>query len=141
MPLSILFRSQRSVRFTHCPSPLSLFCDDHLSSFTHFSTSFLSTNRRLLHFLSPTGSEAGGTSDGPSGPPSPQGISSPSSSSLPSPVEASGGPGNQTWSPDSDLSPSGAANRQSAPSPITLHDASSQDTQSSGERFSPCLYT
>ncbi|XP_071762887.1 sentrin-specific protease 1 isoform X1 [Centroberyx gerrardi] len=95
------------------------------------STSFLSTSRRLLQFSSPAGSGAGGTSEGPSGPPSPRGVSSQSSSNLPSPLGASSRPGNQTWSPDADLSSSGAATLTSAPSPAALQDTSSQDTQSS----------
>uniref|UniRef100_A0A667Y9U4 SUMO specific peptidase 1 n=1 Tax=Myripristis murdjan TaxID=586833 RepID=A0A667Y9U4_9TELE len=94
-------------------------------------TSFLSTSRRLLHLSSPAGSGAGGTSEGPSGPPSPRGISSQSSSNLPSPVEDSGKPRNQTWSPGAEISLSGTATLISAPSPAALQDTSSQDTQSS----------
>lgn len=94
-------------------------------------TSFLSTSRRLLQLSSPAGSGAGETSEGPSGPPSPRGISSQGSSNLPSPVETSSRPRNQTWSPDAELSPSGTATLTSAPSPTALQDTSSQDTQSS----------
>ncbi|XP_040009491.1 sentrin-specific protease 1 isoform X1 [Xiphias gladius] len=94
-------------------------------------TSFLTTSRRLLQFSSPTGSAAGETSEGTSSPPSPRGMSSQSSSNLPSPVETSGRPGMQTWSLDTDLSSSRAATLTSAPSPSTLQDNSSQDTQSS----------
>ncbi|KAM3871596.1 sentrin-specific protease 1 [Diretmus argenteus] len=94
-------------------------------------TSFLSTSRRLLQFSSPAGSGTGGTSEGPSGSPSPPDISSPSSSNVPSPVEPSSRAGDQTWSPDSDLSPSGAATLMSVLSPATLQDTTSQDTHSS----------
>ncbi|XP_070766894.1 sentrin-specific protease 1 [Enoplosus armatus] len=94
-------------------------------------TSFLTTSRRLLQFSSPTGSAAGGTSEGPSSPPSPRGISSQSSSNLPSPMGASNRPGIQTWSLDTDLSFGRAATLTSAPSPSALQDNSSQDTQSS----------
>lgn len=95
-------------------------------------TSFLSSSRRLLQF-SPTGSGMGETSEGPSGPPSPRPGSSQDYSNLPSPGEgsSSGGPGNQPWGPDSELSPGGAAPSQSLPSPAALQDTSSQDTQSS----------
>ncbi|XP_032377020.1 sentrin-specific protease 1 [Etheostoma spectabile] len=94
-------------------------------------TSFLTTSRRLLQFSSPTGSVAGGTSEGPSSPPSPRVMSSQSSNNLPSPVGASNRPGIQTWSLDMDLSSSRAAPLTSAPSPSALQDNSSQDTQSS----------
>ncbi|XP_047446234.1 sentrin-specific protease 1 [Mugil cephalus] len=94
-------------------------------------TSFLTTSRRLLHLPSPAGSAAGGTSEGPSSPPSPRGVSSQSSSNLPSPAAASSKPGIQTWSLDADLSSSRAATLTSVPSPSALQDNSSQDTQSS----------
>ncbi|KAK2897636.1 sentrin-specific protease 1 [Channa argus] len=95
-------------------------------------TSFLTTSHRLLQFSSPTGSAAAGTSDGPSSPPSPRGMSSQSSSNLPSPVGASSKPPTiQTWSLDTDLSSSQAATLTSVPSPSALQDNSSQDTQSS----------
>ncbi|XP_078111148.1 sentrin-specific protease 1 [Sander vitreus] len=94
-------------------------------------TSFLTTSRRLLQFSSPTGSVAGGTSEGPSSPPSPRVMSSQSSSNLPSPVGASNRPEIQTWSLDMVLSSSRAAPLTSAPSPSALQDNSSQDTQSS----------
>lgn len=94
-------------------------------------TSFLTTSRRLLQFSSPTGSAAGGTSEGPSSPPSPRATSSQSSSNLPSPVGASNRPGTQTWSLDADLNSIRAATLTSAPSPSALQDNSSQDTQSS----------
>lgn len=93
-------------------------------------TSFLTTSRRLLQFSSPGGS-VGGTSDGPSSPPSPRGVSSQSSSNLPSPVGTSSKAGNQTWSLDMDLSSSKGAALPSALSPAALQDTSSQDTQSS----------
>lgn len=96
------------------------------------STSFLTTSRRLLHFSSPTGSAAAGTSEGASSPPSPREISSQSSSNLPSPVEASSKSGIQTWSLDTDLSFSRAATHTSVPFPSALQDNSSQDTLSSG---------
>uniref|UniRef100_A0A3Q4B3F1 Ubiquitin-like protease family profile domain-containing protein n=1 Tax=Mola mola TaxID=94237 RepID=A0A3Q4B3F1_MOLML len=94
-------------------------------------TSFLTTNRRLLQFPSPTGSAAGETSEAPSSPPSLRAMSSPSSSNLPSPVLASNRQGSQTWSLDTDLNSSRAATFTSAPSPSALQDNSSQDTQSS----------
>ncbi|KAM7404737.1 hypothetical protein PAMP_012057 [Pampus punctatissimus] len=94
-------------------------------------TSFLTTSRRLLHFSSPTGSAVEGTSEGPSSPPSPRGVSSQSSSNLPSPVGAFSKPGNQMWSLDTDLSSNRAVIPMLAPSPSALQDTSSQDTQSS----------
>ncbi|KAM7411900.1 hypothetical protein PAMA_021736 [Pampus argenteus] len=94
-------------------------------------TSFLTTSRRLLHFSSPTGSAVEETSEGPSSPLSPRGMSSQSSSNLPSPVEAFNKPGNQMWSLDTDLSSNRAATPMLAPSPSALQDTSSQDTQSS----------
>lgn len=95
-------------------------------------TSFLTTSRRLLQVSSPTGSVAEGTSEGPSSPPSPRGLSSQSSSNLPSPVGASSNqPGSHAWCLDSDISSSRAATLASVPSPSTLQDNSSQDTQSS----------
>lgn len=97
------------------------------------STSFLTTSRRLLQFSSPAGSAAEGTSEAPSSPPSPRGVSSQSSSNLPSPVGAVNRPGTQNWSLDTDLSSSRAATLTSVPSPSALQDTSSQDTQSSGK--------
>uniref|UniRef100_A0A3B5B8E2 SUMO specific peptidase 1 n=1 Tax=Stegastes partitus TaxID=144197 RepID=A0A3B5B8E2_9TELE len=94
-------------------------------------TSFLTTSRRLLQFSSPDGSAAEGTSEGPSSPSSPRGVSSQCSSNLPSPLGASSKPGIQTWSLDTDLSSSRAATLTSVPSPSALQDNSSQDTQSS----------
>ncbi|XP_031700865.1 sentrin-specific protease 1 [Anarrhichthys ocellatus] len=94
-------------------------------------TSFLTTSRRLLQFASPTRSPVGGTSEGPSSPPSPTGMSSQSSSNLPSPLWNSNRPGIQTWSLDTDPSSSRAATLTAAPSPSALMDNSSQDTQSS----------
>ncbi|XP_073327177.1 sentrin-specific protease 1 [Pagrus major] len=94
-------------------------------------TSFLTTSRRLLQFSSPAGSAAEGTSEAPSSPPSPRGVSSQSSSNLPSPVGTANRPGTQTWSLDTDLSSSRAAILTSVPSPSALQDNSSQDTQSS----------
>ncbi|CAL8366659.1 unnamed protein product [Lota lota] len=88
-------------------------------------TSLLSTSSRLLQFSTPAGAE--GTSDGPSM--SPRGLSSQTSSNLPSPVEASSKPGALQWSPE--LSPTGAASIQSVPSPGAILDTSSQDSQSS----------
>lgn len=99
------------------------------------STSFLTTSRRLLQFSSPTGSAAGETSEPPSSPPSPRGMSSQSSSNLPSPVRASNRAGTQLWSLDTDLSSSRAVTLSTAPSPSTLQDNSSQDTQSSRNSF------
>ncbi|KAM9785494.1 LOW QUALITY PROTEIN: sentrin-specific protease 1 [Neosynchiropus ocellatus] len=91
-------------------------------------TSFLTTSRRLLQF-SPSTSAAGGTSEGPSSPLSNRGISSQSSSNLPSPTRVSSKSGSQSWPPDSDLNPGRAATLSLSASP--LQDASSQDTQSS----------
>lgn len=113
-----------------------LICLPHLLN----STIFLTTSRRLLPFSSPTGSAAGGTSEGPSSPPSPRGMSSQSSSNYPSPVGASSKPGIQTWSLDTDLSSSRAATLTSAPSPSALQDNSSQDTQSSGKITYLCVH-
>lgn len=96
------------------------------------STSFLSTSRHLLQCSSPT--EAGDASEGPSEPPSPRPEFSQGYSNVPSPGKgSSSGAGNHTWAPNSDLSPRGPETLQSAPSPATLQDTSSQDTQSSGE--------
>ncbi|XP_039903852.1 sentrin-specific protease 1 [Simochromis diagramma] len=94
-------------------------------------TSFLTTSRRLLQFSSPTGSAAGGTSEGPSSPASPRGVSSQCSSNLPSPLGGPSKPEIQTWSLDRDLSSSRGATLISTPSPSALQDNSSQDTQSS----------
>ncbi|KAJ3586109.1 hypothetical protein NHX12_012510 [Muraenolepis orangiensis] len=88
-------------------------------------TSFLSTSSRLLKLSTPVGAE--GTSDEPSV--SPRGLSSHSSSNLPSPVDASSKPGTLPWSHPP--SPTGAASVQSVPSPGAMEDTSSQDTQSS----------
>uniref|UniRef100_A0A3Q3F1X1 SUMO specific peptidase 1 n=1 Tax=Labrus bergylta TaxID=56723 RepID=A0A3Q3F1X1_9LABR len=106
-------------------------------------TSFLTTSRRLLQMSSPTGLAGEETSEGPSSPPSPQDMSSQSSSNLPSPVGASNNrPGSQAWSVDTDVSSSRAATLTSVPSPSSLQDSSSQDTQSSGYifiHFMPCF--
>ncbi|XP_029011363.1 sentrin-specific protease 1 [Betta splendens] len=94
-------------------------------------SSFLTTSRRLLQFSSSPGSAAAaGTSEEPSSPPSPRGLSSQSSSNLPSPVGTSSKPVIQPWCLDTDLSFSTAA-ALTVPSPPALHDNSSQDTQSS----------
>ncbi|XP_071229468.1 sentrin-specific protease 1-like [Salvelinus alpinus] len=93
-------------------------------------TSFLNTNRRLLQCSSPAGS--GDASRGPSGPPSPRPESSQGYSNVPSPGQgSSSGAGNQPWASDSDLSPRGPEPKQSVPSPVTILDTSSQDSQSS----------
>ncbi|KAM8862965.1 sentrin-specific protease 1 isoform 1-T1 [Spinachia spinachia] len=94
-------------------------------------TSFLTTSRRLLQLSSPTRSAVGGTSEGPSSPPSPTGMSSQSLSNLPSPVWNSSRPEIQTWSLDTEPSSSRAATLTSAPFPSALLDNSSQDTLSS----------
>ncbi|XP_074538084.1 sentrin-specific protease 1 [Halichoeres trimaculatus] len=92
-------------------------------------TSFLTTSRRLLQVSSPAGSAVEGTSEGPSSPPSSRGMSSQSSSNLPSPAVASANrPECQAWSLDSDISSSRAATLTSPPA---VQDNSSQDTQSS----------
>ncbi|KAM4570797.1 sentrin-specific protease 1-like [Fundulus diaphanus] len=93
-------------------------------------TSFLSSHRRL-QMSSPAGSATGGTSEGPSSPPSPRGMSSQSSSNLPSPVGASSKSGTQIWSQDTDLSSSPTTALFSAPSPSALQDNTSQGTESS----------
>ncbi|KAL1020885.1 hypothetical protein UPYG_G00005960 [Umbra pygmaea] len=88
-------------------------------------TSFLSCNSRLLQGLSPEGSGSRDPFEGFSGPPSPRPGSSLSYSNVPSPGEGSpSGMGRQQWGPDSNLT-------QPALSPATLHDTTSQDTQSS----------
>ncbi|XP_068454762.1 sentrin-specific protease 1 [Clinocottus analis] len=94
-------------------------------------TSFLTTSRRLLHIPSPSRSAVEGTSEGPSSTPSLTGMSSQSSSNLPSPVRNSNRPGIQMWSLDTDPSSTKAAALTAAPSPSALLDNSSQDTQSS----------
>ncbi|XP_028266776.1 sentrin-specific protease 1 [Parambassis ranga] len=94
-------------------------------------TSFLTTSHRLQQLSSPTGSAAGGTSEGPSSPLSPRRVSSQCSSNLPSPAGAFSKAGTQTWSLDTDLSSSQAATLTSSPSPSALQDNSSQDTESS----------
>ncbi|XP_041860627.1 sentrin-specific protease 1 isoform X2 [Melanotaenia boesemani] len=91
-------------------------------------TSFL-TSRRILQISSPAGSAADVTSEGPSSPLSPRGISSQCSSNLPSPVGASSKSG--TGSQDTDLNSNSAAALASLPSPSALQDNTSQDTQSS----------
>lgn len=92
-------------------------------------TSFLTTSRRLLQVSSPTGSAVDGTSEGPSSPSSPRGLSSQSSSNLPSPDATSNNrPGSQAWTAETDNS---AATPTPTPSPSALQDNSSQDTQSS----------
>lgn len=93
-------------------------------------TSFLTSHGRL-RLSSPTGSAAGGTSEGPSSPPSPRGMSSQDSSNLPSPIGASSKSGTQTWPPDTDLSSSQTTAVFSAPSPSALQDNTSQGTESS----------
>ncbi|XP_053705004.1 sentrin-specific protease 1 [Synchiropus splendidus] len=93
-------------------------------------TSFLTTSRRLLQF-SPNNSLAGGASEGPSSPLSHRGISSQSSSNLPSPTRVPSKSGSQSWPPDWDLHPTPAVTL--APSPAPPQDASSQDTQSSAQ--------
>lgn len=114
-------------------SVMHLFmCCTHLCHF-FLSTSFLTTSRRLLHFSSPTESATGEPSEAASSPTSPRGLSSQSSSNLPSPVRALSRPGAHMWSLDTDLSSSRAATLSSAPSPSALQDTSSQDTQSSGK--------
>uniref|UniRef100_A0A8C7MRY0 SUMO specific peptidase 1 n=1 Tax=Oncorhynchus kisutch TaxID=8019 RepID=A0A8C7MRY0_ONCKI len=93
-------------------------------------TSFLNTSRCLLQCSSPAWS--GDASRGPSGPPSPRPESSQGYSNVPSPGEgSSSGAGNQPWASDSDLSPRGQEPVQSAPSPVTILDTFSQDSQSS----------
>ncbi|XP_021472449.2 sentrin-specific protease 1 isoform X1 [Oncorhynchus mykiss] len=92
-------------------------------------TSFLNTSRRLLQCSSPAGS--GDASRGPSGPPSPCPESSQGYSNVPSPGEGSSGAWNQPCASDSDLSPRGQEPVQSAPSPVTILDTFSQDSQSS----------
>lgn len=95
------------------------------------STSFLTTSRRLQQFSSPANSAAGETSEAPSSPTSPRGRSSQSSSNLSSPLPAHTRSGRQTWSLDTDLSPTRTSTLTSAPSPSALQDNSSQNAQSS----------
>ncbi|XP_033825727.1 sentrin-specific protease 1 [Periophthalmus magnuspinnatus] len=90
-------------------------------------TSFLTSSRRLLQCSSsPVSIEE--ASEGPSDPPSPRDVPSQTSSNLHSPVNASSKTGNQTWLLDTDVSFTKAI---SPPSPSTLQDSTSQDTQSS----------
>ncbi|KAJ0036787.1 hypothetical protein NQD34_005464 [Periophthalmus magnuspinnatus] len=92
-------------------------------------TSFLTSSRRLLQCSSsPVSIEE--ASEGPSDPPSPRDVPSQTSSNLHSPVNASSKTGNQTWLLDTDVSFTKAI---SPPSPSTLQDSTSQDTQSSGQ--------
>ncbi|XP_015242008.1 PREDICTED: sentrin-specific protease 1-like [Cyprinodon variegatus] len=93
-------------------------------------TSFLTSHRRL-QMASPAGSAAGGTSEGPSSPPSLRGISSQNSSNLPSPVGPSSKSETQIWSPDTDLGSGQTTVIFSAPSPSALQDGTSQGTESS----------
>ncbi|KAK7884297.1 hypothetical protein WMY93_027420 [Mugilogobius chulae] len=93
-------------------------------------TSFLTSSRRLLQCSSSPVSIEGETSDGPSSPPSPRDMPSQSSSNLHSPGNVSSKAGNQTWIVDSDNSFIKAISPTS-PSPSTLQDSTSQDTQSS----------
>ncbi|RVE70567.1 hypothetical protein OJAV_G00065610 [Oryzias javanicus] len=95
-------------------------------------TSFLTTHR-LLQFSSPAQSAAGGTSEEPSNPPSPRATVSRCSSNIPSPVGTSIHPGIQPWSQDPDTSSSRPAALTSSPSPSSLQDNTSQDTQSSAQ--------
>uniref|UniRef100_A0A8C7XZR3 SUMO specific peptidase 1 n=1 Tax=Oryzias sinensis TaxID=183150 RepID=A0A8C7XZR3_9TELE len=95
-------------------------------------TSFL-TSRRLLQFSSPAQSAAGGTSEEPSNSPSPRATASRCSSNIPSPEGTSMHPGIQTWSQDLDTNSSRPAALSSAPSPSSLQDNTSQDTQSSAQ--------
>ncbi|XP_077453446.1 sentrin-specific protease 1 [Stigmatopora argus] len=89
-------------------------------------TSFLSSNHRLLHTSSLAGSAEGDISEGPSSPPSPLGVSSHSSSNLPSPTASTSKQGSsQSWSLDTDHLIS------NQPSPSAVLDTCSQDTQSS----------
>nr|XP_020474639.1 sentrin-specific protease 1-like isoform X2 [Monopterus albus] len=106
-------------------------CSPHSIVRSHRDFSLLSTTRRLRQFPSPTGSAAAGSSEGPSSPPSTRGMSSQSSSNLPSPMRASSRPGIQTWSLDMDLNSNRTVSFTSVPSPSALQDNSSQDTQSS----------
>lgn len=96
-----------------------------------YSSSFLSSSRRLLQCASPAGSGAGESSLGLSSLcPSPQ-----TSSATYSPCALSNGPETQSWDPDSNgkyISRKTALADRSVPSPAALQDTSSQDTQSSG---------
>ncbi|KAJ8017026.1 hypothetical protein DPEC_G00013490 [Dallia pectoralis] len=95
-------------------------------------TSFLSSSRRPLQCSSRLGSRLGDPLESISGPSSPSPETSPSYSNVASPKESSfSGSGKQPWAPDSDRSPNRLQTPQSAPSPATLQDTSSQDTQSS----------
>lgn len=95
-------------------------------------TRFLTSSRRLLQCSSSPGSAEGETSDGTSSPPSPREVPSQSSSHLHSPVGGSSKTENQTWSLDTDFTYTKATTPSTAPSPSTLQDGTSQDTQSSG---------
>ncbi|CAL1606189.1 unnamed protein product [Knipowitschia caucasica] len=92
-------------------------------------TSFLSSSRRLLQSSSSPVSIEGEMSDEPSNPPSPRDVPSQSSSNLHSPVNAPSKTAN-IWLMDNDFRFTNAITRTS-PSPSTVQDSSSQDTQSS----------
>ncbi|XP_008411923.1 sentrin-specific protease 1 [Poecilia reticulata] len=94
-------------------------------------TSFLTSHTRLQLSSPAESAAAEGTSEGPSSPPSSRGMSSQSSSNLPSPVGASRKSGSQIWPADADLSSSQSTALFSAPSPSTLQDNTSQGTESS----------
>ncbi|XP_037128173.1 sentrin-specific protease 1 [Syngnathus acus] len=88
-------------------------------------TSFLSPSRRLLHLSSFAASATGDSSEEPSSPLGNGGVSSRSSSNLPSPASASYKTGNsRAWSADADLS-------SGHPSPSAVLDSCSRDTHSS----------
>lgn len=99
------------------------------------STSFLTTSHRLLQFSSSAASAEEETSEAPSSPTSPRGVSSQSSSNLPSPLPACTRSGRPTWPLDSDLSPTRTPTHTSVPSPSALQDNSSQNAQSSRKSF------
>uniref|UniRef100_A0A3B3DN67 SUMO specific peptidase 1 n=1 Tax=Oryzias melastigma TaxID=30732 RepID=A0A3B3DN67_ORYME len=100
---------------------------------SHRDFTSLLTSRRLLQFSSPAQSAAEGTSEEPSNPPSPRATASRCSSNIPSPVGTSIHPGIQPWSQDPDTSSSRPAALTSSPSPSSLQDNTSQDTQSSAQ--------
>uniref|UniRef100_A0A3P9Q869 SUMO specific peptidase 1 n=1 Tax=Poecilia reticulata TaxID=8081 RepID=A0A3P9Q869_POERE len=101
-------------------------------TFVRSHRDFFLTSHTRLQLSSPAESAAAeGTSEGPSSPPSSRGMSSQSSSNLPSPVGASRKSGSQIWPADADLSSSQSTALFSAPSPSTLQDNTSQGTESS----------
>lgn len=90
-------------------------------------SSFLTSSHRLLQCASPSGSGVEGSSLVLSS----LSASPETSSAMPSPSALSNEPEPQLWAPDSDRKHNFKRVEESVPSPATLQDSSSQDTQSS----------